>query len=46
MHQPIPKQGLWLRRVVTGYFKYHAVPTNSHALQAFCVVSTRVVRVR
>jgi group II intron reverse transcriptase/maturase len=35
MHQPIPKQGLWLRRVVTGYFKYHAVPTNSHALQAF-----------
>src|SRR5580765_7460689 len=35
MHQDIPKQGLWLRRVVTGYFKCHAVPTNSHALQAF-----------
>ena len=35
MHQPIPKQGRWLRRVVTGYFNYHAVPTNSHAIQAF-----------
>src|SRR5918993_459088 len=24
-HQPIPVQGLWLRRVVTGFFAYHGV---------------------
>jgi group II intron reverse transcriptase/maturase len=35
MHQPIPTQGRWLRHVVTGYFNYHAVPTNSRALAAF-----------
>jgi group II intron reverse transcriptase/maturase len=35
MHQPIPDQGKWLRQVVTGYFAYHAVPTNSRALAAF-----------
>ena len=28
MHQPIPEQGKWLRQVVTGFFNYHAVPTN------------------
>jgi RNA-directed DNA polymerase len=28
-------QGKWLRQVVTGYFNYHAVPTNSPALTAF-----------
>jgi hypothetical protein len=28
MHQPIPEQGKWLRQVVTGFFAYHAVPTN------------------
>ena len=26
MHQSIPVQGRWLRRVVGGYFNYHAVP--------------------
>jgi len=35
MHQPIPVQGKWLRQVVTGYFNYHAVPTNGRALAAF-----------
>ena len=35
MHQPIPLQGRWLKQVVTGYFNYHAVPTNSGALAAF-----------
>ena len=35
MHQPIPEQGKWLRQVVTGYFAYHAVPTNIRALNAF-----------
>jgi RNA-directed DNA polymerase len=35
MHQPIPQQGKWLRQVVTGYFNYHAVPTNRRALVSF-----------
>jgi hypothetical protein len=35
MHQPIPEQGKWLRRVVKGYFNYHAVPTNHRALAVF-----------
>jgi len=35
MHQPIPAQGKWLRQVVRGYFNYHAVPTNAHALAVF-----------
>jgi group II intron reverse transcriptase/maturase len=35
MPQPIPEQGRWLRQVVTGFFAYHAVPTNSAALSAF-----------
>ena len=35
MHQPIPVQGKWLGLVVSGYFNYHAVPTNSRALHAF-----------
>jgi len=35
MHQSIPQQGIWLRQVVTGYFNYHAVPTNGRALAAF-----------
>jgi RNA-directed DNA polymerase len=34
-HRPIPEQGAWLRRVVAGFFAYHAVPTNSRALRAF-----------
>jgi group II intron reverse transcriptase/maturase len=35
MHQPIPEQGRWLKRVVKGYFNYHAVPTNGSALATF-----------
>ena len=35
MHQPIATQGRWLKQVVTGYFNYHAVPTNTRALAAF-----------
>jgi len=34
-HYPIPAQGKWLGRVVSGYFNYHAVPTNFRALAAF-----------
>jgi group II intron reverse transcriptase/maturase len=35
MHQPIPVQGKWLKQVVFGYYRYHAVPTNGRALGAF-----------
>jgi len=35
MHEPIPEQGRWLKQVVTGFFAYHAVPTNARALSAF-----------
>ena len=35
MHQSIPVQGKWLRQVVTGYFNYHSVPTNTSAIDAF-----------
>lgn len=35
MHKPIPEQGRWLKAVVTGFFAYHAVPTNFRALGAF-----------
>ena len=34
-HHSIPEQGKWLRQVVTGFFAYHAVPTNIWALGAF-----------
>lgn len=34
-HQPTDEQGKWLRQVVTGFFAYHAVPTNIDALYAF-----------
>jgi len=35
MHEAIPEQGRWLKAVVTGYFAYHAVPTNWRALGTF-----------
>ena len=35
MHEPIAEQGQWLRQVVSGFFNYHAVPTNSGTLSAF-----------
>src|ERR1700686_1433284 len=35
MQQPIPEQGRWLKLVITGYYAYHAVPTNSRSLRAF-----------
>ena len=34
-HVPVPEVGKWLAHVVRGYFAYHAVPTNSPALDAF-----------
>ena len=35
MHGPVREQAEWLKQVVTGFFQYHAVPTNSPALAAF-----------
>ncbi|QCO00030.1 group II intron reverse transcriptase/maturase (plasmid) [Azospirillum argentinense] len=34
-HQLIPDQGRWLAQVVSGFFAYHAVPTNFDALGLF-----------
>src|SRR5207249_5459598 len=34
-HHSIPEQGHWLRQVVTGFFAYHAVPTNIWSLGTF-----------
>ncbi len=42
MHQPIPQQGRWLRQVVTGFFNYHAVPTNQAALEALRAQVTKL----
>src|SRR3982075_941742 len=44
MHQPIPQQGRWLKQVVTGYFNYHAVPTNAPTLTAFLFHVTNLWR--
>jgi RNA-directed DNA polymerase len=35
MHHPIPEQGRWLASVLTGHYRYYAVPDNIDALQAF-----------
>ena len=35
---------LWLQQVVTGYFNYHAVPTNSSTLTAFLFHVTNLWR--
>jgi RNA-directed DNA polymerase len=34
MHHPIPEQGRWLRQAITGYYAYHAVPTNYWSIWA------------
>jgi group II intron reverse transcriptase/maturase len=35
MHEPVPKVGEWLGRVLNGYYQYHAVPGNWARLTAF-----------
>jgi group II intron reverse transcriptase/maturase len=44
MHQTIPDQGRWLKAVVTGFYAYHAVPTNTAPLWAFRGHVTRLWR--
>jgi group II intron reverse transcriptase/maturase len=34
-HEPVPVMGQWLRRVVQGYFNYHAVPCNGSSVERF-----------
>ena len=34
-HEPVPVVGAWLHRVVEGYFRYYAVPTNLFRLDGF-----------
>lgn len=34
-HDSLVDQGRWLRAVVSGYFAYHAVPTNAQAIGAY-----------
>jgi group II intron reverse transcriptase/maturase len=43
-HAPIPEQGAWLRRVLRGYFNYHAVPGNLKRLDGFRAEVTRAWR--
>jgi RNA-directed DNA polymerase len=35
MHEPVAQAGAWLKRVVDGYYRYHAVPGNLSALSKF-----------
>jgi group II intron reverse transcriptase/maturase len=44
MHQTIDEQGAWLRRVVTGFNAYHAIPTNAAALGDFRFNVTNIWR--
>jgi group II intron reverse transcriptase/maturase len=34
-HEPVAEVGAWLRKVVTGYYQYHAVPGNIDQLSVF-----------
>jgi group II intron reverse transcriptase/maturase len=34
-HEPVPKVGEWLRRVLNGFYQYHAVPGNWASLKRF-----------
>ena len=36
MHEPIPKQGAYLRSVLIGHMRYYAVPMNNRSIGAFC----------
>lgn len=41
MHWSVPVVGQWLHDVISGYFGYHAIPTNSAALWTFRRVLAR-----
>jgi RNA-directed DNA polymerase len=35
MHEPVRSVGEWLRKVVSGYYRYHAIPGNLDQLRVF-----------
>ena len=35
IHRPLPETGRWLGKVVQGFLNYHAVPTNTRAVDGF-----------
>ena len=35
MHEPVPRIGAWLRSVLQGFYRYHAVPGNLRAMSVF-----------
>lgn len=35
MHEPVPAQGAWLRRVLLGHYQYYGVPRNGDAIGTF-----------
>ena len=35
MHDPVPKVGEWLGRVLNGYYQYHGIPGNMASLKRF-----------
>ena len=35
LHEPVAQVGRWLKRVVQGYFNYHAAPDNLRRLKGF-----------
>jgi RNA-directed DNA polymerase len=41
MQEPVADVGTWLRKVVTGYYRYHAVPGN---LDTLCIFGQRLRR--
>ncbi len=50
MHEPVGAVGEWLKRVVDGYYRYHAVPGNINLLRRFrdrlCVLWRHALRCR
>jgi RNA-directed DNA polymerase len=44
MHDPIPKTGAWLTRVLEGHYRYYGVPGNSWAMGFFRDKVTRLWR--
>ena len=43
-HEPVPAVGAWLKRVMNGYFEYHAVPKNLMRLDGFRAEGCRAWR--
>lgn len=44
MHEPIVLVGAWLKRVVEGYYRYHAVPGNPAVRERLCRYWRRILR--